>query len=109
MVATSAFSGLVSSACALASAAAIAPMVSLDRCMARRHPPFHWMLDPALTVGDRVPGVVLIPASVQRLGDDAQLDNEVIAEVHRFDFATLLLPEPDQRRLVAAHNDPRVR
>src|SRR5208283_355594 len=33
MVATSAFSGLVSSACALASAAAIAPIVSLDRCM----------------------------------------------------------------------------
>src|SRR5271157_604447 len=34
MVAISAFSGLVSSACALASAAAIAPMLSLDRCMA---------------------------------------------------------------------------
>src|SRR5271165_299987 len=32
MVAMSAFSGLVSSACALASAAAIAPIVSLDRC-----------------------------------------------------------------------------
>jgi hypothetical protein len=34
MVAISAFSGFVSSACALASAAAIAPIVSLDRCMA---------------------------------------------------------------------------
>jgi hypothetical protein len=34
MVAVSDFSGLVSSAWALASAAAIAPMVSLDRCMA---------------------------------------------------------------------------
>src|SRR5271169_2940349 len=34
MVATSDFSGLVSSACAFASAAAIAPIVSLDRCMA---------------------------------------------------------------------------
>jgi hypothetical protein len=33
-VATSAFSGLVSSACALASAAAIAPIVTLDRCTA---------------------------------------------------------------------------
>jgi hypothetical protein len=29
------FSGLISSACALASAAAIAPIVSLQRCMAR--------------------------------------------------------------------------
>src|SRR5450830_612703 len=37
MVAVSDFSGLVSSACALASAAAIAPMVSLDRCIARLH------------------------------------------------------------------------
>src|ERR1700722_17689121 len=34
MVATSDFSGLVSSACALARAAAIAPIVSLDRCIA---------------------------------------------------------------------------
>src|ERR1700684_1458019 len=33
MVATSDFSGLASSACALARAAAIAPIVSLDRCM----------------------------------------------------------------------------
>src|SRR5215471_20892001 len=35
MVAESDFSGLVSSACALASAPAIAPIVSLDRCMTR--------------------------------------------------------------------------
>src|SRR5580704_10022475 len=34
MVATSDFSGLTSSPCALASAAAIVPMDSLDRCMA---------------------------------------------------------------------------
>ena len=34
MVAMSAFSALVSSACAFASAAAIAPIVSLDRCIA---------------------------------------------------------------------------
>ena len=37
MVAVSDFSGLVISACALANAAAIAPMVSLDRCIARLH------------------------------------------------------------------------
>src|SRR5450759_4646329 len=37
MVAVSDFSGLVSSAWALASAAAIAPMASLDRCIARLH------------------------------------------------------------------------
>src|SRR5262249_55889403 len=37
MVATSDFSGLVNSACALASAAAIVPMDSLERCMAALH------------------------------------------------------------------------
>src|SRR5450830_920072 len=37
MVAVSDFSGLVSSACAFASAAASAPMVSLDWCIARHH------------------------------------------------------------------------
>src|SRR5215469_8038944 len=37
MIATSDFSGLVSSACALASAAAMVPMDSLERCMAALH------------------------------------------------------------------------
>src|SRR5262245_27406606 len=37
IVATSDFSGLVSSACALASAAAMVPMDSLERCMAALH------------------------------------------------------------------------
>src|SRR5262249_38198297 len=37
MVATSDFSGLLSSACALASAAAMVPMDSLERCMAPLH------------------------------------------------------------------------
>src|SRR5260370_19163572 len=37
MVATTDFSGLVSSACALASAAAMVPMDSLQRCMAALH------------------------------------------------------------------------
>jgi hypothetical protein len=37
MVAMRDFSGLVSSACALASAAAIAPIDSLDRCMVLAH------------------------------------------------------------------------
>src|SRR5262249_12283427 len=37
IVATSDFSGLVSYACALASAAAMVPIVSLERCMAALH------------------------------------------------------------------------
>jgi hypothetical protein len=48
------------------------------------------MLDPALTVGDGAPGVALIPASVQGLGGDAELDDEVVTQVHRLDFAAFL-------------------
>ena len=44
----------------------------------RRHPPFHRMLDPALDVGDGAPGVALVPGSVERLGGDAELDDEIV-------------------------------
>ena len=47
------------------------------------------MSDPALTVGVGASGVALVPASVQRLGDDVELDNEIIAEVQWLEFAAL--------------------
>jgi hypothetical protein len=40
-----------------------------------------WVLDPALDVGYGSPSVAFVPASVQRLGGDAVLDNEVAAEI----------------------------
>ncbi len=36
------------------------------------------MLDPALDIGDGAPCVALKPSSIERLGNDAELDNEVL-------------------------------
>ena len=54
-------------------------------------------------------GIALVPAPVERLGGDAELDDEVVAEILRLGLAALFLPQPDQRRFVRAHDDPRVR
>ena len=64
---------------------------------------------PALGVGDGPPGIALIPSPVERLGGDAQLDDEIIRQILQFDLAALFLPELDQRRLVGAHDDTSVR
>ena len=52
------------------------------------------------------PGIALVPGPVERLGGDAQLDDEVAAQILWLGLAALFLPEPDQRRLVRAHDDP---
>ena len=59
------------------------------------------MLNPALDVGDDPSGIALIPAPVERLGGDAELDDEIVAEVLRLGLAALFLPQPDQRGFVA--------
>ena len=67
------------------------------------------MLNPALDVGDDASGIALVPGSVERLGGDAELDDEIVAQILRLGLAALFLPQPDQRRLVSAHDDPGVR
>ena len=69
----------------------------------------HRVLNPALDVGDDPSGVALVPSPVQRLGGDAELDDKVVAQILRLGLAALFLPKPDQRRLVGAHDDPRIR
>jgi hypothetical protein len=67
------------------------------------------VLDPALDVGDGTLSVAFVPVPVQRLGGDAELNDEVVAHIVRLGLAALLLPQPDERRLVRAHDDPGVR
>ena len=67
------------------------------------------MLNPALDVADDPSGIALIPAAVERLGGDAELDDEIVAEVLWLGLAALFLPQPDQRGFVRAHDDPGVR
>ena len=67
------------------------------------------MADPALDVDDDLPGIELVPAPVQVLGDCPKLDNQVAREVLRLGLATFLPPQPHQGGLIAAHDDPGVR
>ena len=50
-----------------------------------------------------------VPAPIEVLGDDAELDDEVAGEVLRLDLAALLPPQPEQGGFVVAHDDPGVR
>jgi hypothetical protein len=82
--------------------------VVYEAIQGRRQISMHGVSNPALNVGDDAPGVPLVPGLVERLGGDAQLDDEIARQVLRLDPAALFLPEPDQRRLVGAHDDPGV-
>jgi hypothetical protein len=68
-----------------------------------------WMLNPALDVGYGTLRVPFVPVPVQRFSGDAELDDEIIAEILWLALAALFPPEADQRRLVRAHDDPSVR
>ena len=50
------------------------------------------MEDPLLDVGDDLPGIGLVPAPIEVLGGQAQLDDEVAREVLRLDLAALFPP-----------------
>jgi hypothetical protein len=69
--------------------------------------PIH-LPDVPLNLFDCVACAALEPASVEVVSDGAKLDDEVLAEVLRGDFASFFLPKPDQLRFVWPHDDPRV-
>ena len=62
----------------------------------------------ALDIGQDLPGIGLVPAPIEVLGDDPELDDEIAGEVLRRDLASLFAPQPQQSRLVIAHDDPGV-
>ena len=74
-----------------------------------RHPAQRRMEDLALDVGDDLTGIGLVPAPIKVLGGDPELDDEIAREVLRLNLTTFFLPQPQQRGLVIAHDDPRVR
>ena len=73
------------------------------------HPAQHWMPDVPLHIGKNLPGIGLVPASIEVLGHRRELDKEIAGQVLWLGFAALFAPEPDQRLLVIAHDDPGVR
>ena len=62
--------------------------------------PAHGVLNPPLHVCDRAARVAFVPAPVQFLGHDAELDDKIAGQLLRFDLAALFLLQPDQRRVV---------
>ena len=67
------------------------------------------MLDPPCTSLMAYAGVALIPAPVELLGDGSELDDQIVGEILRLDLAALLPPQPHQRGLIIAHDDPSIR
>ena len=82
---------------------------ALDPAVERgRHPPQHRVPDLPLDIGNHLPRIGLVPAPIEVLGHDPELDDEVARQVLRLDLAALFPPQPDQRLLVVAHDDPGV-
>jgi hypothetical protein len=67
------------------------------------------VLDVALNVDHAATGVALVPVTVQVLGRGPKLDDQIARQVLRPDFATFLLPKPDQGGLVIAQDDAGIR
>src|SRR5262249_60663746 len=74
----------------------------------RSHPPERRMAEAMLYAFDGLPGIALVPVSVEGFGDEAELDDEIARLVLRLDLAAFLPPEAEEGRLVGAHDHPRV-
>ena len=62
-----------------------------------------------LHVRNDLPGIGLVPAAVELLGNGAELDNEVAGEILRLGLAAFLAPKLEQSNLVLAQNNPGIR
>ena len=62
-----------------------------------------------LNVGNHLPGVGFIPAPIEVLGHDPELDDEIAGQILWLDFAALFAPKPQQSLLIIAHDDPGIR
>jgi hypothetical protein len=65
--------------------------------------------DSPLDIDKDVPRVGLIPAPVKALGHSPKLDEEITGQVLRLDLTAFFSPEPNERLLIIAHDDPGVR
>ena len=67
------------------------------------------MPNPPLNICNPLARVGLIPASVKVLGYDSELDDKIAGEIFGLDLAALFAPEPEECRIIVAHDNPRVR
>jgi hypothetical protein len=66
------------------------------------------MAPPHLHVGDNLPGLGLVPAPVQILCRQPELDRQIPGQILRLDLTAFLPPKPQQRNLIITHDDPGV-
>jgi hypothetical protein len=82
---------------------------ALDDAVKRRsHPADHRVANPALDISDELPGRALVPLPIEALSREPELHKQVLRIIWRLRLAPLFSPEPEERRLIPAHNDPRV-
>jgi hypothetical protein len=62
-----------------------------------------------LDIDDYLSAIGFIPAAIEVLGGEPELNEEVARKVLRLDFAPLFSPELEKCGLVSAQDDPRVR
>ena len=62
-----------------------------------------------LDIRDDLTCIGLVPAPVQLLSGQAELDDEVAREVLRLDLPAFFPPKPQQSVLVVPHDDPGIR
>jgi hypothetical protein len=62
-----------------------------------------------LDVGNHSAGIGFIPTSIEVLGHDPELDDEIAGKILRLDLAALFPPQPQQSPLILARDDPSVR
>ena len=63
------------------------------------------MADMLLDVYDLLTGRGLKPFSIQLLSRVSELNDQIAIQILRLDLTSFLLPKPDQRSFVNAHND----
>jgi hypothetical protein len=63
------------------------------------------MADMPLDVSDDLPGIGLVPAPIEVLGDQAELNDEVAGEVVGLRLAALFAPQPQQGCLIRTQAD----
>lgn len=67
------------------------------------------MLNPPLDILNGEASIACVPAPVEVLGDNPQLDDQIVGEVLWLNLAALLSPQPNQHCLIATHDDPGIR
>src|SRR5262245_60639676 len=67
------------------------------------------MADVLLKIGDHLTRIGLVPAPIEVLGHDPELDDQIAGQILRLDLAALFPPKPEQRLLIVAHDNAGIR